>query len=233
MIELRLASERGSTKLAWLDSRHSFSFAGFSDPDWNGFQALKALNDVRMAPGSGFPMQRVQDMEILSYMVEGELRSQDSLGHSVVLASGDVERMSAGSGIARAEMNNSKSAPLRFLQLWIQPSCAGLKPGREQMDFSKEERAGKLRLIASGDREEDCLFLRQDVHVYASALSPGDSVKHIISQNRNVWVQIVKGSAKMNGMELEEGDGAAISDEEKTIDLETDCSCELLLLDLC
>ena len=233
MMTLKVASERGSTKLAWLDSRHSFPFEETPEPDLDGFRALEALNDIRMAPGSSFPMRRRKDMEIVNYVVEGELRHQDSLGHSLVLSANDVQRLSAGLGMALAETNNSKVVPLRFLQLWIQPSCAGLKPGYEQMGFAKAERAGKLKLIASGDREEDCLFIHQDVHIYAAALSAGDSVRHIVSSNRNAWIQVISGAARLDGIRLSDGDAISISEEERTVDIVTDSSCELILLDLC
>jgi len=230
---LSLASERAASKLAWLDVKHSFQFDEERPEELNGFRALKAFNDVRMAPGSAFPMRRLKNMELLSYVVEGELRLQDSQGHSQALSTNDVQRLSSGLGLAHAELNNSKAAPLRFIQLWIQPSVPDLKPGYEQMSFSKAEKTGKLKLIASGDREEDCLFIHQDVHIYAASLSDGDAVSHIIAPNRNVWLQVVSGMAKADGMELSEGDALAIENEETSLAIEAASRCEIILLDLC
>lgn len=229
-MQIRRASERGSADYGWLDTRHSFSFADYYDPTHMGFRSLRVLNDDRVAGSSGFPTHPHRDMEILSYVVEGALEHRDSMGNGSVIRPGEVQRMSAGSGIRHSEYNASQRDPVRFLQIWIVPDSRGGTPGYEQRDFG-DARRGVLKLVASNDGRDGSVLVRQDVAIFASVLEPSQSVVHRPAPGRGVWVQVVKGALMIGEHRLSEGDGAAF-DDEGAIEITAAESCEFLLLDL-
>lgn len=231
MTSILKASERTARSLGWLESRHSFNKGGIDAEDLNGFRALREINDDILAPGAGFPMHAHKDMEIICFIMEGGLSHEDSFGHKATLNAGDVLRMSAGMGIEHSEANLSASKPVRFIQAWIKPSKPGFKPGYEQMSFSQAERSGKLKLVVSGDREEDAIFIHQDAQIYVASLKPGDKVRHPLSPNRHAWVQMASGVAILNLKPLESGDGASVSGE-PAAEIECVEACELLLFNL-
>ena len=228
MIAILKSSERASRSLSWLESRHSFNVGGVDALDFNGFRALREINDDILKPSSGFPMHRHKDMEIVCFVISGTMAHQDNFGHSSILKAGDVLRMSAGAGIEHTESNVSTTELLHFVQVWIRPLRSGIKPSYEQMSFSKAEKQGRLRLIVSGDREEDALFIHQDMQIYAASLKEGETLKQPLGPNRHAWVQIVSGSAIMNLKVMESGDGASLS-EESDVEMECVSPCELLL----
>jgi redox-sensitive bicupin YhaK (pirin superfamily) len=207
---IRKSEDRGKANFGWLDSRHSFSFGHYHDPAHMGFGPLRVINEDRVAPGEGFPPHPHNDMEIISYVLEGALEHRDSLGTGSVIRPGDVQRMSAGKGIRHSEYNASRSEPVHFLQIWIIPDRRGLEPGYEQKSFPAEEKSGRLRLVASGDGREGSVKIHQDASLYAAILSKGQRVMHELAAGRLAWVQVAKGSVRINGDVLEAGDGAGI-----------------------
>ena len=207
----RNAAERGQTRTAWLDSRHSFSFADYIDPAHMGFGPLRVINDDRIAAGGGFPMHPHRDMEIVTYVLDGALAHRDSLGNGSVIRPGDVQRMSAGTGIRHSEFNASQSAPVHLLQIWIVPNAKGLAPGYEQKTFAAAAEPGRLNLIASRDGREGSVTIHQDVDLYAGRLAKGDTTSHAIAAGRGVWLQVARGSVSLDGETLREGDGLAIA----------------------
>lgn len=231
MLQIVRAETRGQTRIAWLDSRHSFSFGHYHDPARMGFRQLRVINDDRVAPAGGFAPHSHRDMEIISYVVEGALEHKDSLGTGSRIVPGDVQRMSAGTGITHSEFNGSKSAPVRFLQIWIPPAQRGLAPSYEQKHFPAAERADRLRLIASPDGAEGSVTLHADARLYAATLTDGASVSHAILAGRHAWIQIVRGSVSAGSTLLAEGDGLAISDE-AGLTLTAQGEAELLVFDL-
>lgn len=231
MLEVLKESERAVQSLGWLESRHSFNMGGMDADDFNGFRSLSEINDDILAPGAGFPMHKRHDMEIVCFVIEGEMSHEDSYGHRTALGAGNVFRMSAGTGINHREANLSATDPLHMVQIWMRPDRIDLKPGYEQMRLCKEEIQGRLRLTVSGDREEGTLFIHQDAHIYEASLQPGEKVRHTLGANRHVWVQMVSGSALVNGVALERGDGASIS-EESEAEIECVTPCWLLLFSL-
>jgi redox-sensitive bicupin YhaK (pirin superfamily) len=231
MIEVRPAADRGETRIDWLDSKHSFSFADYHDPENMGFGVLRVINDDKVAPARGFGTHPHRDMEILSYVVEGELQHKDDMGNGSVIRRGDVQRMTAGKGVLHSEFNPSKASPVHFLQIWILPEKRGLEPGYEQKTFSSEEKKGRLRLVASRDGRDGSVSLHQDVLVYAAELAPGDRARHVLAKDRAAWVQIVSGKVTVNGQALASGDGAAIA-EEDALEIVADADAELLVFDL-
>jgi redox-sensitive bicupin YhaK (pirin superfamily) len=231
MIRVRKAGERGHFNHGWLDTYHSFSFAGYFDEEHMGFRSLRVLNDDIVAPGRGFGTHGHSDMEILTYVLEGALEHKDSMGTGSVLHPGDVQRMTAGRGVRHSEFNHSKEEPLRLLQIWILPGEPGLTPGYEEKTFSTEEKRGKLRLIASPDGRDDSLTIHQDASVYASILAPGVTADHSFEPGRHGWIQVARGRMKLNGIELGRGDGVAVSDENE-IHMEGVEEAEFLLFDL-
>ncbi len=231
MIHLRPAHERGHTDIGWLDSYHSFSFGDYYDPNQIGFRALRVINDDRVAPDMGFGTHPHRDMEIITYVLDGALEHRDSLGNSSVIRPGDVQRMSAGTGILHSEFNASQTAPVHFLQIWILPEQKGLPPSYEQRTIATAEKRGKLRLIASHDGREGTVTVHQDVDLYAAVLAPGEEVAHDLQPGRQGWVQIARGSATLNGVRLQTGDGAAVSEEE-SITLRANEEAEVLVFDL-
>ncbi|ALJ37735.1 pirin family protein [Azospirillum brasilense] len=231
MITIRNRDERGAVNMGWLNSKHSFSFGHYYDPAHMGFRALRVINDDRVIPGAGFPTHGHADMEIVSYVLDGALEHKDTLGTSSVIRPGDVQRMSAGSGIRHSEYNASKKDPVHFLQIWILPNEEGMVPGYEQKAFEREEKQGRLRLVGSQDGRDGSVVIHQDVDLYATLLDEGDSVTHELRPGRHAWVQVARGQVRLNGEILKEGDGAAISKED-SLTLDGVVSAEVLLFDL-
>ncbi len=209
-ITIRKADERGVAEHGWLHSRHTFSFANYYDPKHQGYRTLRVINDDRVEAGEGFGTHPHQDMEIISYVVDGALEHKDSMGNGSVIRPGDVQRMSAGSGVTHSEFNPNKDDPAHFLQIWIQPAEKGTKPSYEQKAFTAEEKTNRLRLVASPDGADGSVTIHQDAKLYAAILEPGAEVAQEIGAGRHVWIQVVKGRLTVNGQTLETGDGAAI-----------------------
>jgi redox-sensitive bicupin YhaK (pirin superfamily) len=231
MIETRRSRERGHANHGWLDTHYSFSFADYYDPRFMGFRSLRVINDDRVAPGRGFPTHNHQDMEIVTYVLEGALQHRDSLGNGSVIRPGDVQRMSAGAGVSHSEFNPSRGEALHLLQIWILPERNGLTPGYEQKTFTDAQKRGTLRLVASPDGRDGSVTIHQDAEIYASVLGAGDRVKHELRPGRHAWVQVATGKIQLNGAALEEGDGAAISSE-SLLELAGTDESEVLLFDL-
>jgi redox-sensitive bicupin YhaK (pirin superfamily) len=231
LITFRRATERGHANHGWLDSHHTFSFANYYDPRHMGFGALRVINDDIVAPGRGFGAHDHRDMEIISYVLEGALAHRDSMGNGSVIRPGDVQRMSAGPGVTHSEYNASETEPVHFLQIWILPAQKGLPAGYEQKHFSEDERRGRLRLIASEDGADGSVRVQQNVRLYSSLLEDGTSLTHAFDPGRLGWVQVARGTARLNGIEVFAGDGASIL-EEKSITLEGQGEGEVLLFDL-
>jgi len=231
MITVRPAAERGETQIDWLDSKHSFSFAEYYDPSNMGFRALRVINDDRIAAGAGFPTHGHRDMEILTYVLDGALEHRDSLGTGSVIRPGDVQIMSAGTGIRHSEFNPSESEALRLLQIWMIPERGGLKPRYDQKAFSAAERNGRLRLVGSRDGRDGGVTIYQDIDLYVASLDKGQAVTHAIRPDRHVWIQMARGKASVNGKPVAEGDGVAITDEANVEIVGVD-GAELLLFDL-
>jgi redox-sensitive bicupin YhaK (pirin superfamily) len=232
VISVRRADERGGGKEGWLDSRHTFSFGHYYDSKHMGFGPLRVINEDRVAPGSGFDTHGHRDMEIISYVLEGALEHKDSLGTGSVIRPGDVQRMSAGTGIRHSEFNPSTSEPVHFLQIWLLPDQAGLAPGYEQKNFSNAEKHGGLRLVASRDGREGSVRIHQDADIYASLLDAGDEVAQALPAGRKAWVQVTRGAMDVNGRRLAAGDGAAIEGEPRVGIVAAIDGVEFLLFDL-
>lgn len=231
MITIRSAVERGRTLLDWLDSRHTFSFGDYHDPEQMGFFSLRVINDDQVAPSAGFGMHGHRDMEILSFVLEGTLEHWDSLGTGSAIRRGDLQRMSAGTGIRHSEFNPSSTEPVHFLQIWLLPERAGLRPGYEQRHFPESERRGRLRLMAARGGREGAVSIHQDADVYATLLDAGLTVTHRLRKGRGAWVQVAIGSVTLNGHRLAAGDGAAVRDE-LVLELVGTEHAEVLLFDL-
>jgi redox-sensitive bicupin YhaK (pirin superfamily) len=231
MITARRSGERGATRLDWLDSRHTFSFGDYYDPQHMGFRVLRVINDDRVAPGSGFGMHGHRDMEILTYILSGSLEHRDSLGSGAVMKRGDVQRMSAGTGIRHSEFNPSRMEPGHFLQIWLLPERTGLRPEYEQRHFTEEEKSGRLRLLASHDGRDGSLTIHQDVNVLGAVLAPGDRISHRLGAGRHAWIQVAAGALQLNGQPLSAGDGAALT-AEPAVELFGTETAEVLLFDL-
>jgi redox-sensitive bicupin YhaK (pirin superfamily) len=232
MITIRRAAERLHTQIGWLDSRHTFSFGEHYDPRFMGFRALRVINEDRVAPGQGFGTHPHRDMEIVSYVLEGVLQHRDSLGTGSMMRPGDVQRMSAGTGVLHSEMNGSDTEPVHFLQIWIQPERLRLQPGYEQRTFPREQRAGRLVLVGSHDGRDGSITIHQDVDMYSAVLQNGSGVAHPLRSGRHVWVQVASGSITLNTTPtLDAGDGASVSDESE-VELVATSPAEVLLFDL-
>lgn len=231
MIEIRRSDERGTARFSWLYSRHSFSFSHYYDPRHMGFGALRVLNEDTVQPGAGFASHPHRDMEILSYVLDGALEHCDSLGSGSVIRPGEVQRLSAGTGVRHSEFNPSSSEPVHFLQIWILPARRGLDPGYEQKALPEEQRRGRLQLIASSDGREESVRVHQDVDVYSTLLQPGDTVAHRPAAGRRVWVQVARGAVQLNGHTLGAGDGAALRGE-PCVSLRGGADTEALLFDM-
>jgi quercetin 2,3-dioxygenase len=231
MITVRRSAERGGGDFGWLNTRHTFSFSDYWDPKWMGFRSLRVINEDYVAPASGFPTHPHRDMEIITYVLEGKLEHKDSLGTGSVILPGDGQRMTAGRGIQHSEFNPSQNEKVHLYQIWILPEKKSLEPSYEQKAFPAEEKAGKLRLIASPDARDGSVKINQDARLYATLLKPGEEVRHKFSKDRHGWLQVAKGNVEMNGKKLSAGDGAAISDESSVTITASDDS-EVLLFDL-
>jgi quercetin 2,3-dioxygenase len=231
MITIRPAAERGATQIDWLDSKHSFSFAEYHDPRHMGFRSLRVINDDRIAAGAGFPTHGHRDMEILTYVLEGAVAHRDSLGTGSIIRPGEVQIMSAGTGIQHSEFNPSKTEPLHLLQIWMLPEKPGLKPRYDQKEFSAAERNGRLRLVGSRDGRDGAVTIYQDLDLYTASLDKGQAVTHAIRPDRHVWIQMARGKATVNGKPVAEGDGVAVSNESR-LDIAGVDGAELLLFDL-
>ncbi|OLB22424.1 MAG: quercetin 2,3-dioxygenase [Acidobacteriales bacterium 13_2_20CM_55_8] len=231
MITIRPSKQRGGGDHGWLNTRHSFSFDTYYDPRFMGFRSLRVINEDVVQPGHGFPMHPHRDMEIITYVLEGALEHQDSLGTGSVIRPGDGQRMSAGKGIRHSEKNPSLSDPAHLLQIWILPERPGLEPSYEQKAFPEEEKRGKLRLIAAPGGEDDSVTIHQDAKLYVSLLEPGEEVSHQLGKGRHAWLQVAKGTVDLDGNSLTQGDGAAISNEQK-LSVKGLESAEILLFDL-
>ncbi len=210
MLQVRQAEQRGTARFGWLDSRHTFSFGHYYDPQFMGFGPLRVINEDRVQPGRGFDTHGHQNMEIISYVLDGALEHKDSLGTGSVIRPGDVQRMTAGTGVRHSEYNHSKTDPVHFLQIWILPERDGLEPGYEQKHFEPAERAGKLRLVGSRDGRDGSVTIHQDVDLYATVLGAGDAVEHALADGRKAWVQVARGQVTLDGQSLRAGDGVAI-----------------------
>ena len=231
MITIRKSQERGHFDHGWLNTYFTFSFADYYDPEHVHFRTLRVLNDDRVAAGQGFPEHPHRDMEIVTYVLDGALEHRDSMGNGSVIRPGDVQYMSAGSGVTHSEFNASKTEPVHLLQIWMFPEKKGMKPAYDQKNFPLEDRQGKLRLVASPHGREGSVTIRQDNELYATVLGAGQSVRHELQPERHAYVQVARGSVKLNGKALGEGDGAAIS-EEKAVELIGVKDAEVLLFDL-
>jgi redox-sensitive bicupin YhaK (pirin superfamily) len=231
MLEVRRSEERGGAHHGWLESRHSFSFADYYDPKHSGFGPLLVINEDQVAPGAGFGTHGHSDMEIISYVLEGALEHKDSIGTGSVLHYGDVQRMSAGRGVRHSEFNGSKTEPVHFLQIWIQPNVRGIPPSYEEKRFDAEHKRGKLRLIASPDGRDGSVTIHQNAAIYASILDEGDRVEHALDPARRAYVHVIRGDATVNGVPLKDGDALKISAIDKIV-IEQAEAAELLLFDL-
>lgn len=228
MISVRPAAERGHVNFGWLDTRHTFSFGQYYDPRYMGFGALRVINDDRVAPGAGFPMHPHADMEILTYVLEGALEHRDSIGNGAVIRPGEVQRMSAGTGIRHSEFNASQELPVHLLQIWILPERSGLAPGYEQKAIDVGD---ELTLLASRDGRDGSVTIHQDAGVFAARLVPDKPARHRLAPGRRAWLHVARGDAVLNGIALAAGDGAAVTDE-SDIELGTRSGGEVLLFDL-
>jgi quercetin 2,3-dioxygenase len=231
MIVKRWNQDRGRTKTGWLDSWHTFSFNEYYDPKQMGFRALRVINDDRVIPGAGFATHGHRDMEIITYVLQGELEHKDSMGNGSIIPAGDAQYMSAGTGVRHSERNPSPSEFVHLLQIWIIPDRDGLEPRYDQRTVQPEKHHGQLRLIASSDGREDSIKVRQDVELYAAVLEVGESVTYRLQSDRHAWLHVARGILKLNGEELRAGDGAAITNE-GSLEITTDHQAEFLLFDL-
>jgi len=231
MMDLRPAKARGHASHGWLDSRHSFSFADYYDPEHMGFRDLRVINEDRVQPGQGFPTHPHRNMEIISYVLEGALSHRDSMGNGSIIRPGEVQRMSAGTGVQHSEVNPSGTEVVHFLQIWLLPAAQGLAPSYEQKNFPAEKREGRLLLVASPDGADDSIVIHAKARLYAGTFAAGDRTTFGLDAGRYAWVQLARGNMMVNETLLEAGDGAAIS-EETTVTIEAVNDSEILLFDL-
>ncbi|MEA2626445.1 MAG: quercetin 2,3-dioxygenase [Candidatus Binatota bacterium] len=231
MIQVRRADERGHARHGWLESYHTFSFADYQDPSFMGFRALRVINEDRVQPGQGFGTHSHRDMEIITYVLEGALEHKDSLGTGSIIRPGDVQRMSAGTGVAHSEFNHSRTELVHFLQIWILPEEAGLAPSYEQRSFPEAGRTDRFSLVASRDAREGSVEIHQDVDLHAAILSSGTALEHALRAGRHAWLQVARGRLSANDQLLSAGDGAAISNE-SAVSLVAREPAEILLFDL-
>ncbi len=231
MLTLRKAGDRGHANHGWLDTFHTFSFAGYYDPRHMGFRALRVINDDRVDGGAGFPTHPHNDMEIITYILDGALQHRDSMGTGSVIKPGDVQRMSAGTGVTHSEFNASQDKQVHLLQIWLLPEREDITPSYEQKNFSEGERTNVLRLVASRGGADGSVHVNQDVRLYASLLGKGNTVEHKLAKDRHAWLQVARGGLRVNDMALSAGDGLAVSAEEK-LQITSTADSELLLFDL-
>ena len=231
MLTVRKAEERGHANHGWLDTYHTFSFADYQDMRYMGFGPLRVINDDTVKPGQGFGTHGHRDMEIITYVLDGALEHKDSMGNGSIIRPGNVQRMSAGTGVRHSEFNPSRDEGVHFLQIWIEPKITGVKPGYEEKQFGPAEKKGQLRLIASRDGREGSVTIHQDAAIYASMLDGKDAVTHRLAQGRRAYVHVARGAVKVNGTALKDGDGARVENE-SSIELKDAREAEVLLFDL-
>ena len=231
MLTIRQSNQRGHFNHGWLNTYHTFSFDQYYDPRYMGFRSLRVINEDFVAAGRGFPTHGHRDMEIITYILEGALKHEDSMGNGSVIRPGDVQRMTAGTGVRHSEKNASDKERVHLLQIWILPNADNLAPGYEQKAFSEEERRGQLRLIASADGRDDSVRLNQDVSLFASILEAGDSVEHMMDQTRYAWIQVARGQISVNGEAAQQGDGVIVVGE-SSLAIRAQEPSEILLFDL-
>jgi quercetin 2,3-dioxygenase len=232
MINVRRAAERGTANFGWLDSRHTFSFGHYYDPDHMGFGALRVINEDRVAPGGGFDTHGHQDMEIISYVLDGALEHKDSIGTGSVIRPGDVQVMSAGTGIRHSEFNHSKKAPVHFLQIWLLPDRKGIAPRYDQKTFANADKRDRLRLVGSPDGRDGSIVIHQDAEIYDALLSRGHAVTHALKTGRKSWIQVIAGTVEVNGKAAGAGDGVAVEDEAVVAITAPAENAEVLVFDL-
>ncbi len=231
MITVRPSNQRGGGDYGWLKTRHTFSFSDYNDQKWMGFRSLRVINEDWVAPGGGFPTHPHRDMEIITYVLSGKLEHKDSLGTGSMILPGDGQKMSAGRGIRHSEANPSTKDAVHLLQIWILPDKQGHEPGYEQRAFPEAEKQGNFRLVASNDGAEGSVKINQDAKLFVTLLASGEEVTKALAAKRHAWVQVAKGDVELNGKKLQQGDGAAISDETK-LTIKADNQAEVLLFDL-
>ena len=231
MMNLRKSSQRGHADYGWLETSHTFSFADYHDPSHMGFRSLRVINEDRVQPGTGFGMHGHRDMEIITYVLEGALEHKDSMGNGEILRPGEFQRMSAGTGVRHSEFNPSATDPVHLYQIWLLPKTKGVEPSYEQKPFAEDEKRNRLRIVASPDGADGSLTIHQDARVYLANLDAGESLTHGIPPGRHAWVQLLRGSIRVNGMLLETSDGLAVSGEENLV-IVGDQPAEVMLFDL-
>jgi quercetin 2,3-dioxygenase len=235
MLQIRRSQDRGHAEHGWLNSYHTFSFADYNDPKHMGFRSLRVINEDRVAAAKGFPTHGHRDMEILSYVLEGSLKHQDSMGNGSVIRPGDLQRMTAGSGVSHSEQNNSPKEPVHFLQIWIVPEQKNIKPGYEQKNFSAQEKQGKLRLVASRTGEEGSVTIHQDAKLLVGLFNQGEKTSYTLAPERHAWVHVARGVITLNGQKLQAGDAASTKEGRTTatqLELEGVHNAEVLFFDL-
>ncbi len=233
MIRVRKSEERGHANHGWLNSYHTFSFADYYDPKNMGFRSLRVINEDRVAPGRGFGAHGHRDMEILSYVLKGSLGHKDNMGHEEVLGPNEIQRMSAGTGVVHSEFNPSKTEPVHFFQIWIEPATTGTPSSYEQLRFEPQEKQGKLKLLAGPEGGNGVAKINQDAQLFVAELAKGDTVVHDIKPQRHAWLHVVRGEVSVNGKTLNAGDAAAVSDEKAlTVTGVNPDASEVLLFDL-
>jgi quercetin 2,3-dioxygenase len=232
VLTIRKSDDRGTANLGWLNSRHSFSFGDYYDPAHMGFGPLRVINEDRVSPGQGFGTHGHRDMEIISYVLEGALEHKDSIGTGSVIRPGDVQVMSAGTGIRHSEFNHSKTEPVHFLQIWIVPDREGIAPRYEQKRFSDEEKRGRLRLVGSSDGRDGSIVIHQDVQMFAALLDAGAHVTSETASGRRAWLQVVRGAVRVNGHDLDSGAGVAVENEARVTIAARSTGSELIWFDL-
>ena len=232
MIQVRSRNERGHANHGWLDTFHTFSFSSYYDPEFMGFRALRVINEDRVAPGMGFGTHPHRDMEIITYILEGALQHKDSLGTGSIIRPGDVQRMSAGTGVTHSEFNASKTEPVHFLQIWIMPEQEGIKPSYEQAAVARTDLQGKLKLLASRNADSGSVLIYQDMKLLVAVLNPGESVTYSLPVERYAWLQVARGGVRLNSHELRAGDGAAVTKETALEIVGKEENSEILLFDL-
>jgi len=235
MIRLRKSADRGHFNHGWLDTYHTFSFGDYYDPDQMSFRALRVMNDDRVAPGQGFPMHGHRDMEIVTYVLEGALEHRDSLGNGSVIRAGDLQRMTAGTGVRHSEFNPSDKEPVHLYQIWLLPERTGLAPSYQERSLAtedkKEEKQGRFRLVASPDAADGSLTIHQDARLYLASLLPGQVVSQAIAAGRAAWLQVLRGSVNSLGHDLTAGDGLAVTDE-NAVTVQAATPADVMLFDL-
>jgi quercetin 2,3-dioxygenase len=231
MLRIRKSTERGHFDHGWLNTYHTFSFGRYYDPENMGFRALRVMNEDFVQPGQGFGTHPHDNMEIVTYVLEGALEHKDSMGNGEVLRPGEFQRMSAGTGITHSEFNPSHSEPVHLYQIWLLPNQDDIEPSYEQKRFTEEERLNRLRLVASPDAKDGSLLIHQDARVYLATILAGQQVQHRLENGRHAWLQVLRGQVSLNGNPLETSDGAALSDKE-LLTIETDGGAEIMLFDL-